>query len=229
MVKKFKEYLGLPTIAIGGLDSYSPMVSLGKQDDRPPKGKGSRDSRAVGLVANYTSQGVGTINPILTNPTKPIIVKKEEVSLNDIKSAAKRFAKGIYDKLKRIATTSKRYEYAAKVLQDVIDRKKRERAKEGLPLRHDIGYYSAAVADTFKDIDPKRLVKMVHEELSPFKKKILQKLSKPIKDYNKKKEKKEDGMTGPGMGTMNAMPSIVNRKIKESALYKHMQKKGIIR
>ena len=167
MVKSLKEYLGLPTIAIGGLDSYSPMVSLGKQDDRPPKGKGSRDSRAVGLVANYTSQGVGTINPILTNPTKPIIVKKEEVSLNDIKSAAKRFAKGIYDKLKLMATTSKRYEYAAKVLQDVIDRKKRERAKEGLPLRHDIGYYAAAVGDTFKDIDPKKLVKMVHEEYLP--------------------------------------------------------------
>ena len=163
MVKKFKEYLGLPTIAIGGLDSYSPMVSLGKQDDRPPKGKGSRDSRAVGLVANYTTQGVGTMNPMLSTPTQPIKIKKEEVSLNDIKSAAKRFAKGIYDKLKLMATTSKRYEYAAKVLQDVIDRKKRERTKEGLPLRHDIGYYSAAVADTFKDIDPKRLVKMVHE------------------------------------------------------------------
>ena len=80
MPKKFKEYLGLPTIAIGGLDSYSPMVSLGKQDDRPPKGKSGRDSRAVGLVANYTSQGVGTINPILTNPTKPIVVKKEDTN-----------------------------------------------------------------------------------------------------------------------------------------------------
>jgi len=56
------------------------MVSLGKQDDRPPKGKGSRDSRAVGLVANYTTQGVGTINPILTNPTKPIVVKKEDTN-----------------------------------------------------------------------------------------------------------------------------------------------------
>jgi hypothetical protein len=64
-----------------------------------------------------------------------------------------------------MATTSKRYEYAAKVLQDVIDRKKKERAKEGLPLRHDIGYYSAAVANTFHDIDPRKLQSMVHEEL----------------------------------------------------------------
>ena len=88
----------------------------------------------------------------------------EAITLNDIKSAAQRFAKGIYDKLKLKVTTAKRYEYAAKVLQDVIDRKKKERAKEGLPLRHDIGYYAAAVGDTFKDIDPKKLVKMVHEE-----------------------------------------------------------------
>jgi hypothetical protein len=90
---------------------------------------------------------------------------KEEITLNDIKISAKRFAKSIVDKLKRMATTSKRYEYAAKVLQDVIDRKKKERAKEGLPLRHDIGYYSAAVANTFHDIDPRKLQSMVHEEL----------------------------------------------------------------
>jgi hypothetical protein len=88
----------------------------------------------------------------------------EAINLNDIKMAAQKFVKGIADKLKTIVTTSKRYEYAAKVLQDVIDRKKKERTKEGLPLRHDINYYAAAVADTFKDIDPKKLVTMVHEE-----------------------------------------------------------------
>jgi hypothetical protein len=91
----------------------------------------------------------------------------EAITLNDIKKAAKRFVKDIYDKLKLKVTTAKRYEYAAKVLQDVIDRKKKERAREGLPLRHDIGYYAAAVGDTFKDIDPKKLVKMVHEEYLP--------------------------------------------------------------
>jgi hypothetical protein len=42
------------------------MTSLGKMDDRPPKGKGSRDSRAMGLQANYTSQGVGSIKPMLS-------------------------------------------------------------------------------------------------------------------------------------------------------------------
>ena len=65
-IKTLKEYLGLPTIRVGGLDSIHPMTSLGKMDDRPPKGKGSRDSRAMGLQANYTSQGVGSIKPMLS-------------------------------------------------------------------------------------------------------------------------------------------------------------------
>jgi len=69
-MKRFKEYLGLPTIRVGGLDSIHPMTSLGKMDDRPPKGKGSRDSRAMGLQANYTSQGVGSIKPILSASKK---------------------------------------------------------------------------------------------------------------------------------------------------------------
>ena len=91
-------------------------------------------------------------------------LKTEAVSLNDIKMAAKRWSKGVVDKIRRMATTSKRYEYAAKVLQDVINRKKKERSNQGLPLRHDIGYYAAAVADTFKDIDSKKLQTMVSEE-----------------------------------------------------------------
>ena len=270
-VKTLKEYLGLPTISIGGLDSYHPIADLG---DIPPKGKGSRDARVTGLQANYDTQAPGTMRPFLTASAKKLQQKNwkekgfgsynfkkqvkeetlnekigyvvrytdsknkkfatafkmkkdaenksnqlkksgmkdisitthninynnqinfkgldkplsledkefdkflkdlanntpnadqfdEEITLNDIKMAAQRFAKGVYDKIKRIATTSKRYEYAAKVLQDVIDRKKKERAKEGLPLRHDIGYYAAAVADTFKDIDSKKLQSMVHED-----------------------------------------------------------------
>jgi len=66
MVKSLKEYLGVPTIRVGGLDSIHPMTSLGKMDDRPPKGKGSRDSRAMGLQANYRGRGVGTIKPMLS-------------------------------------------------------------------------------------------------------------------------------------------------------------------
>ena len=115
MLKKFKEYLGLPTIAIGGLDSYSPMVSLGKQDDLPPRGKGSRDSRATGLQAS---------------------------------------------------------------------------------------------------------------KQSPFKKKILSKLSKPIKDYLKSKEKKEDGMTGPGMGTYQPIADISTKKVKNEDTNRIPRKSG---
>ena len=89
----------------------------------------------------------------------------EALTLDDIKKGAQRFAKSVYDKIRRMATTSKRYEYAAKVLQDVIDRKRKERSSQGLPLRHDIGYYAAAVADTFHDINPKKLQTMVKEEV----------------------------------------------------------------
>ena len=94
-------------------------------------------------------------------------LKVESVALDKIKLTTTRWFKDVVDKIKRKATTSQRYEYAAKVLQDVIDRKEVERAKMGLPLRHDIGYYAAVVADTFHDIDPKKLVKMVREEYLP--------------------------------------------------------------
>ena len=89
---------------------------------------------------------------------------KEAITLDKIKIKTSDWFKSLVTKIKMMATTQKRYEYAAKILQDVIDRKKKERASEGLPLRHDIGYYASAVADTFHDIDAKKLVKMVHEE-----------------------------------------------------------------
>ena len=94
-------------------------------------------------------------------------LKVESLTFDKIKITTSRWFKNVVDKLKLMATTSKRYEYAAKVLQDVIDRKEVERARMGLPLRHDIGYYAAVVSDTFKDIDPKKLVKMVKEEYLP--------------------------------------------------------------
>jgi len=78
-MKTLKEYLGISTIRVGGLDSIHPIASLG---DTPPKGKGSRDSRAIGLSANYTSQGVGTIKPILTANKKED--KEMEDFLNDL-------------------------------------------------------------------------------------------------------------------------------------------------
>src|SRR5210317_96329 len=102
---------------------------------------------------------------IVTDKEVKDLEMHEAITLNDIKKGAKRFAKDVFDKVKRMATTTKRYEYAAKVLQDVINRKKKERSNQGLPLRHDIGYYAAAVADTFKDIDSKKLQTMVSEEV----------------------------------------------------------------
>jgi len=61
MAKTFKEYMG--GHRIGYVDNITPMASLG---DTPPKGQGSKDSRGVGLNANSTSYGLGTIKPFLT-------------------------------------------------------------------------------------------------------------------------------------------------------------------
>ena len=183
-MKKFKEYLGISTIRVGGLDSINPIASLG---DTPPKGKGSKDTRAVGLTANYDTQAPGTMRPAastylkklkeedededkeleqflkdLSNNTPNSQQFDEDISLQDVKNSAKKFVNAIYNKLKRMVTTKQRYEYAAKTLQSVIDRKKRERYPE--PLRHDIGYYAAAVGNTFHDIDPKKLQTMIHEQ-----------------------------------------------------------------
>src|SRR6056300_1360816 len=55
-------------------------------------------------------------------------LKVESITLDKIKLTTTRWYKDAVDKIKRMATTSKRYEYAAKVLQDVIDRKKKERS-----------------------------------------------------------------------------------------------------
>ena len=68
MVKTFKEYMtGLGGFRLGNLDSFRPIASLG---DRPPKGQGNRDSRGVGLVANYSGQAPGTMRPFLTAAKK---------------------------------------------------------------------------------------------------------------------------------------------------------------
>ena len=53
-MRTFKEYTGVTGVRVGGLDSVHPIASLG---DRPPKGKGSRDRRAVGIVSQKNVKG----------------------------------------------------------------------------------------------------------------------------------------------------------------------------
>ena len=81
-----------------------------------------------------------------------------------------------------------------------------------------------------------RMIGLKDANQSPFKKKIINKLKKPVDDYLKSKEKKEyaAGMEGPGMGTYSPMSDLsadtkVNKKIKESVLYKHMVTNKIIK
>ena len=66
-------------------------------------------------------------------------------------------------KVKSLTTLKSRYQAAAKILQDVIDRKKKE-AGGADKMRHDINYYAAKVSDTIKDIDARILGKMVNEQ-----------------------------------------------------------------
>jgi hypothetical protein len=71
MPKGFKEYLNY----VGGVrlgnpsDNITPIASLG---DVPPKGQGGKDSRGVGLHANYSTQAPGTMRPFLTASAKKI-------------------------------------------------------------------------------------------------------------------------------------------------------------
>jgi len=67
-IKTLKEYISyMGGYRIGYVDNISPMVSLG---DTPPKGQAGKDSRGVGLNANYTSQAAGTFRPFLTANTE---------------------------------------------------------------------------------------------------------------------------------------------------------------
>jgi len=75
-MKTFKEYLNY----VGGVrlgnpsDNITPIASLG---DVPPKGQGGKDSRGVGLHANYTTKGVGTIKPMLKASTATAKMKDQ--------------------------------------------------------------------------------------------------------------------------------------------------------
>ena len=89
MVKTFKEYvsgLSLGGYRLGNLDSFRPIASLG---DRPPKGQGNRDSRGVGLVANYSGQAPGTMRPFLT------AAKKYKIKIKKINQKYKKFIQAI--------------------------------------------------------------------------------------------------------------------------------------
>ena len=63
-IKTLKEYLDyVGGFRLGYVDNITPIASLG---DTPPKGQAGKDSRGVGLNANYTSQAAGTMRPFLT-------------------------------------------------------------------------------------------------------------------------------------------------------------------
>ena len=78
-MKSFKEYM-TKGFAIGGIDSVHPIKSMGDTGaSKPPKGKGSRSSRAVGLVAHSVGQSFGSLKPTASIEGTPLhkhMVKK---------------------------------------------------------------------------------------------------------------------------------------------------------
>ena len=75
MLKTLKEYISyMGGFRLGYVDNIQPMASLG---DKPPKGQGGKDSRGVGLNANYSSQAPGTMRPTvsLTAQTNTLLNK----------------------------------------------------------------------------------------------------------------------------------------------------------
>ena len=108
MAKSFKEYLGLPTVRVGGLDSMQPMASLG---DTPPKGQGGRDTRAVGLTASKKLKvKTPAINPDFRSDNEKNVKEEleEGVGLDMIKAL---LPKTILHALKR-AIHAKNYKVA---------------------------------------------------------------------------------------------------------------------
>ena len=74
-MKSFKEFNSVSGFRIGGIDSVHPIASMGKQGaSKPPKGKGSRSSRAVGLVAQKDVEGT----PLHKHMVKKGIIKKKK-------------------------------------------------------------------------------------------------------------------------------------------------------
>ena len=56
------------------------------------------------------------------------------------------------------------YQHALKTLKDLISRKKKETTGPRGSMRHDVGYYAAQIARSYKNVDSKLLAKMVTEE-----------------------------------------------------------------
>jgi len=83
MLKTLKEYLGISTIRVGGLDAMQPMASLSRKGtDIAPKGKGGRDTRAIGLAANYRGR-FDSLKPMINADTKRVARKKGQPAGSD--------------------------------------------------------------------------------------------------------------------------------------------------
>jgi hypothetical protein len=110
-IKTLKEYISyMGGYRIGYVDNISPMVSLG---DTPPKGQAGKDSRGVGLNANYTSQAAGTMRPFIT--------ANKEYDLKD-KALYMKLVRQVCQKQKQIMPGSEKQKQIKKEIERVQKR-----------------------------------------------------------------------------------------------------------
>ena len=57
------------------------------------------------------------------------------------------------------------YSHALKTLKDLVSRKKKESSGPKGSMRHDIGYYAAQIAKSYKNVDSKMLAGMMAAHL----------------------------------------------------------------
>jgi hypothetical protein len=205
-MKNFKEYLGLSTIRVGGLDSVHPIASLG---DRPPKDQGSRDSRATGLQANNQSQGFGTIKPMLT--------ANKEYDLKD---------KALYMKLVRQAMSVMPGSEKQKQIKKEIERVQKRLGIREETLNEKIGYVVRYTDSKNKKFATAfKMKKDAENKSSQLKRSGMKDISITTHNINYNNQINFKGLDKP----LSLESLEGTNKIKESSLYKHMVDKKIIK
>jgi hypothetical protein len=165
MAKTFKEYLSyLGGYRLGNLDSFRPIASLG---DRPPKGQGNRDTRGVGLVANYDTQAPGTMRPFLTAN-----VEKKKIEMMKLTRQAMSIMPG-----------SKRQKDIIKKLNIVRKELKLEPVKEDKEMDDFLNDLANNTPneDQFDEVSDKNKLKVLARKIKRFKDKAFKKTMSTIK------------------------------------------------
>ena len=143
----------------------------------------SQQQWAFARVNSFATKGKGTWGKADKDLADKVRASKKE-SLGEAKNAAQQAAIAIskkerakqkeveeskmsddIDRLKSKTVQKKRYTAAAKILKDIIKRKKAEAKKKGVPVRHGNEYYAGVVAKQYS-VNPRVLRTMAEEMIA---------------------------------------------------------------